>query len=89
MLDNFDLYNFYLFFKNLYGNTIPQGDHAVIPENIDEWDNFTNANKTILNDDHSQLNEKITFAELNAAIHKLKNNKSSAEDLISNEMLKN
>ena len=25
VLDNFDLYNFYLFFKNLYGNSIPQG----------------------------------------------------------------
>ena len=78
-----------MFFKNLYGKDIPQGDHHIDPSKIQEWNDFTYHNKTVTNTDHSQLNEEINFAELDAAIHKLKNNKSSAEDLITNEMLKN
>ena len=89
MLDNFDLYKFYLFFKNLYDNAIPQGNHDIDSDKIHEWNTFRATNKSILSSDHSYLNEKITFAELDAAIHKLKNNKSTAEDLITNEMLKN
>ena len=57
MLDNFDLYKFYLFFNNLYGNTIPQGEHTIDSEKIDEWNTFRNTNKTILSNDHSCLND--------------------------------
>ena len=44
-LDTFDLYNFYLFFKDLYGNNIPPGDHLIDSAKMDHWQSYTENNK--------------------------------------------
>ena len=77
---------FYNFFKDLYDDN---RDNAQSP--------CSNSNKdvTVLDSDCDQnfallnLNKHVTFEEASGVIKNLKNGKSSAEDLILNEMIKN
>ena len=75
--------SFYTFFKNLYDTDRVSSEsshvnHATPPDAICDQDDFL-----------SNLNRYVTLEEAWVVIKKLKSGKSSGEDLISNEMLKN
>ena len=87
--DSFDVYDlqcFYKFFDNLYGTKCKSshGNDTFIHRHSD-----TNVSGEEIEESLEQLNQDFTIDELNAAINKIKNNKSVSTDLISNEMIKN
>ena len=82
--DAFDLENFYLFFKDLYQRKCTLTSHA----SSSSGDRPIDDPVIPTNDELEILNEPISKAEVDTAIHKLRSNKSVSFDLISNEMLK-
>ena len=80
--DDYDLNNFFCFFKNLYRKKCNKTDH-----NSTSHQQKTSINITA-EEDHI-LNQQISIQEVKLAISKLKLNKSPSLDLITNEMLKN
>ena len=83
LLDKYDLLSFYEYFTNLYKN----------PNNHTNLTEFTNAYKNRFkhstSDETEVLNTSISREELLQALKRLHLNKSTSEDLISNEMLTN
>lgn len=79
--DDYDLQNFYQFFKELYRKKCDKNDHSLPDKEKREGLKATESELSILND-------PITTDELNTVIKKLKLNKSVSLDLISNEMIK-
>ena len=82
--DVYDLLLFYNFFNNLYNRKCSK-DHHFGPEELSEA-NVHHAQHIELVEG---LNCDFTLSEINEVTKKLQNNKSVAEDLICNEMLKN
>ena len=82
-LDKFDLLSFYEYFTNLY----KKSDND--PEFTNLTNNFKNLNKDATSSQTKILNEPMSKEELDNALKKLHVNKSTSEDAISNEMLKN
>ena len=82
--DVYDLLLFYNFFNNLYNRKCSK-DHHFGPEELSEA-NVHHAQHIELVEG---LNCEFSLSEINEVTKKLQNNKSVAEDLICNEMLKN
>ena len=86
IFDVHDLYNFYVFFNNLYGNK--NLGNVKIPPDSDTDEASLDASNVIQMSLDDCLNNPIDGEELDISIQRLKNNKSVSCDLISNEMLK-
>ena len=82
--DIYDLLLFHTFFNNLYNRKCNK-DHKLGNQDADQ----VNSQQTRQRELVEELNQNFTLTEINDTIKKLKNNKSVAEDLICNEMLKN
>ena len=83
--DPFDIYDLLLFqkfFSDLYNRKCCK-DHTAALGNCNNEDNCDDDSELL-----SALNDDFTIEEIREAIRKLQNNKSVAEDLICNEMLK-
>lgn len=84
--DNFDLHNFYVFFKQLYHDHHPLDENICnnlrtsLSETLEELPQYT---------DYNVLSDPFSIEELSTEIRKLKSGKSVSLDLISNDMLKN
>ena len=92
--DSLDMRNFEIFFKNLYSNnhsTISTLDRQKLLQEADRVNTeVTNAHIDCSSDSpFNILNHEISHAEIITSIKSLKNGKSSSDDLICNEMLKN
>ncbi|NQZ52225.1 MAG: reverse transcriptase family protein [Moritella sp.] len=87
--DDFDLQNFYMFFKKLYHDHQPLQDercNSLQNESVKLVGQFhSNSNLT----NHYLLDDCFTIDELISEIRKLKTGKSASLDLICNEMIKN
>ena len=84
LLDKFDLLSFYEYFTNLYKKQDPSDT-----EFMEMTREYKDTHKNEVLENCKILNEKINFTELEDALHKLHLGKSTNEDLVSNEMLKN
>ena len=82
--DIYDLLSFHSFFNNLYNRKCSKNHHSgnQKPSQVD----LQHTHHLALVE---ELNLNFTVSEINDVTKKLKNNKSVAEDLICNEMLKN
>ena len=83
--DIYDLFAFHKFFNDLYNQRCKSNAHPTMGQDAAS----THVANDINVDALEELNNDFTLVELNAAIKRLHNNKSSSLDLISNEMLKN
>ena len=87
--DNYDLENFYIFFKKLYYDNKPLQDDRCASLR-DEIPHFTDTFYSRPEINHQGLlDDYFNFDELKYEIRKLKSGKSVSLDLISNEMIKN
>ena len=86
--DDFDLENFYKFFKKLYHDHKPLNDErcTFLREEAANISNKFHSRSEI--NYHCLLDDYFTLDELKGELHKLKSGKSVSIDLISNEMLK-
>ena len=86
--DDYDLQNFYTFFKQLYHDHRPLQQDTCSSLRTDTTklsDQFLTRSDIKY---HSLLNDNFTIDELNTEIRKLKTGKSVSLDLISNDMIK-
>ena len=81
--DTYDLNNFYIFFKELYRKKCTK-QHMQAESGDREGHTATD----LVDDEPNVLNSAFTLEEVDSGIRKLKLNKSSSLDLVSNEMLK-
>lgn len=77
--DTLDLYNFFIFFKDLYKKRCTKDSHG---------DNVNSSPAEPPQEVVEAVNKPFSAAEISIAIGKLKSNKGVSADLISNEMLK-
>ena len=80
-LDKYDLLNFYEYFTSLYKKCSED------PTSSNSTSSYVASFKHQASENSKVLNKTITISEINCAIKKLQPGKSTAEDLISNEML--
>ena len=89
--DLYDLQNFYSFFKELYSRScsISSNQHQNDIYHHRKMDNDIDTSANGASEALASLNSDFNEDELNHCIKNLKNNKSTSDDLISNEILKN